>query len=392
MTSVINPYTPGEIPRVLAGRQIQTARARQALVRVTSFGEMGGPLLVFQGPRGVGKTSLLRDVERESVEAGLIPAWVACIREEPFLADVVNRVDHAISDADAVQTSGKKAWRSTLESFGLEVGLPVGVRVSTRFRREPTPAAPLGVPELQDVLHHAATLIRESGGSGLALFLDELHAGAPGDLAVLLNALQNLNGARSDNPIAVFGAGLPSIAATLTRAATFGERTTFVDLPRLTFDAAAEAVVGPAAALDVRWEADALRVLLGECDGFPYLLQVYAHAVWDVAEPVAGGVVTSAAIERGLVTARDHLSALYEARWTAATDLEQRIMTAMAVIGTDLVRRTEIAAALDRPSRALSVPRDRLIAKGIVEPGGRGTLRFTLPGFDRFVLERVDDR
>lgn len=51
-----NPYTPGELPQVLAGREREKDRIRSYLSRIATYGEIGGPLLVFQGPRGVGKT------------------------------------------------------------------------------------------------------------------------------------------------------------------------------------------------------------------------------------------------------------------------------------------------------------------------------------------------
>lgn len=57
----------------------------------------------------------------------------------------------------------------------------------------------------------------------------------------------------------------------------------------------------------------------------------------------------------------------------------------MAQVGTPTVTRAEIAEQLGRPTQALGVPRERLIDKGIIEPAGRGEVRFTMPGFDRYI-------
>ncbi|RIK11596.1 MAG: ATP/GTP-binding protein, partial [Acidobacteria bacterium] len=54
-----NPYTPGDIPRFLAGRDNELARVEVVLDRVVGGGPAGAPL-VFVAPRGLGKTSLLR--------------------------------------------------------------------------------------------------------------------------------------------------------------------------------------------------------------------------------------------------------------------------------------------------------------------------------------------
>ena len=113
-----NPYTPGELPRVLAGREQQQDRIRGYLSRIGTYGEMGGPLLVFQGPRGVGKTSLLRDAQRDAEEHGFITAWVACRRNAPFLPDLVSRIGKAIETADILPRAEKGRWGLRMERIG----------------------------------------------------------------------------------------------------------------------------------------------------------------------------------------------------------------------------------------------------------------------------------
>ena len=54
------------------------------------------------------------------------------------------------------------------------------------------------------------------------------------------------------------------------------------------------------------------------------------------------------------------------------------------------VSRAQIAATLGQDSRAISVPRERLIDKGVIEPVGHGLVRFTLPGFAAYVRQRTD--
>lgn len=382
-----NPYTPGQVPRVLAGRAVELGRIRGLVSRVSTFGELGGPLLVFHAPRGLGKTSLLRTAQRQAAEVGFVSAWVACSRERPFLPELVRVVERSLRRADVV-TDGDTRWRARLDRISLELGVP-GAKVRADVARaepvvEPTAAAPIAA--LEDLLHEAATACRRHGGAGLLVFLDELHAASADDMATLLNALQNLDGEREDNPLAVITAGLPVTPEALTRAATFGERSSFVALDVLSVEDASAAVTVPASGLDVAWTGDAVARVVDEARGHPYFLQLAGSATWNAAAPEAGDTIDVADVEAGAAEANEQLTAMYRARWRAATRAEQAFLAAMAAAGTENVTRAQIAQALSVDSRSISGPRERLIEKGVIEPVGHGLVRFTMPGFATYVV------
>lgn len=384
-----NPYTPGQVPRILAGRVEELRRIEDRLARVATFGELGGPLLLFHAPRGIGKTSLLRIAQRRAAELGFVAAWVACSRERPVLPELVHAVRRALEDADALPRGGARGrWRKRLDSVTVEVGLP-GAKVQAELAsprekaEEPAARAPIGA--LQALLHDTATLVRRRGGAGLLVFLDELHTASADDMSVLLNTLQNLDGDRTDNPLAVVAAGLPVTPEALTRAATFGERSSFVSLDVLNDQDARTLLTAPAEAEGVTWTAGALDAVVAEARGYPYLLQLIGSSTWDAARPGRGDKLTLADVRRGLPAARDQLAAMHRARWGAATPLEKSFLAAMAAAGRDNVTRAEIAERMGRESRAISVPRERLIEKGVIEPVGHGLVRFTLPGFGDFL-------
>src|SRR5690606_14165419 len=98
-----------------------------------------------------------------------------------------------------------------------------------------------------------------------------------------LNTLQNLDGSRSENPLAVVSAGLPVTPEALTRAATFGERSSFVSLDVLSEHDARAALVEPAAAEGVTWTDAALGAIVAESHGYPYLIQLLGSTTWDAA-------------------------------------------------------------------------------------------------------------
>lgn len=392
MEPLPNPYTPGQVPRILAGRHAELGRIRDQLARTLAFGELGGPLLVFHAPRGLGKTSLLRAAERQATELGFVSAWAACSRRRPFLPELVHGTERGLQRAgvDLSGTEGAR-WRARLEKVSVELGLP-GVKVAGDVAIDTPRAAgvaaraPIGA--LEDLLHGAAEMVRTRGGAGLVVFIDELHAASSVDLATLLNALQNLDGRREDNPLTVVTAGLPATPEAITKAATFGERSAFVPLDLLSPADARSAVEAPAAALEVAWAPDALARVVAEAGGHPYLLQLLGSAAWDAVRPVAGTEISLADVRSGIPAASEQLDAMFRARWASASPREQAFLRAMADAGSDHVGRAEIAAALGQDSRAISVPRERLIDKGIIEPVGHGLVRFTLPGFAAYVRRR----
>jgi len=386
-----NPYTPGQVPRILAGRRVELGRIRDQVSRVATYGELGGPLLVFHAPRGLGKTSLLRAAQRETAALGFVSVWVSCVRGTPVLPELVAGVARSLERADVVPRGGPSArWRTHLDRIGVELGVP-GLKVSADVRSEPDPAAPTApVAALEDLLHESARMVRDRGGAGLLVLVDELHAAAREELSLLLNALQNLDGAREENPLAVVAAGLPVTPEAITRAATFGERSSFVALDLLADADARAAVTGPADELGVTWTGPALDAVVAESGGYPYFLQLLGSASWAAAAPAAGDRIGMAAVRAGIPAATGQVTAMYRARWGSATPTEQSFLTAMAAAGDGNVSRAQIAANLGQDSRAISVPRERLIDKGVIEPVGHGLVRFTLPGFAAYVRQRTD--
>ena len=394
--SLTNPYTPGQVPRIFAGRVAELGRIRDQVSRVATFGELGGPLLVFHAPRGLGKTSLLRTAQRQAAELGFVSVWVACTRDRPFLPELVRSVERALHRADlTLDTDEGRRWKARLERVSVELGVP-GLKVTGDIHTggdEPAPSgaatAPIGA--LEDLLHDAATLVRGRGGAGLLVFIDELHAASADDLSILLNTLQNLDGEREVNPLAVVTAGLPVTPEAITRAATFGERSTFVPLDLLSEVDALAVLTAPAEALEVTWTPEALVLVTDECHGHPYLLQLLGSSAWAAAQPVSGGQVDADHVRAGIPAATNQLDAMYRARWGSATPAEKAFVRAMAQVGTDNVSRAQIAENLGQDTHAISVPRERLIEKGVIEPVGHGLVRFTLPGFAAYVRERAKD-
>ena len=392
--AIPNPYTPSARPRVFVGREHERDRLRGSLARVAAYGEMMGPLTIVTGPRGVGKTSLLRDVAGQAERDGFVVAWSACLKQRTFLAEVAGSVARALDRVDATDTS-PRASKVTVE---LRAGV---ARLAAEFG--PRVEADAGrIGPLLDFFETASTLVRSRGGAGLVVMIDELHAPlesgndwtyqpereATTEAAILLNVVQQMEAERDRFPLGVIGAGLPQTKGLLTRAATFGERSHEITLGDLDPETSASVLTPPAEALEVRWSEQALAEAVATAQGYPQSLQVIGAATWDAARPAAGSTLTVSDFLAGLTEAERSLTSMYEARWSVTTAAERSFLTAMAAIGTVPVQRRQLADTLGVATTTLSTPRQSLINKGVIEEAGRGLLRFTVPGFGEFVRRR----
>lgn len=391
-----NPYTPSDRPRVFIGREHERTLLRDKLARVAAYGEMMGALTVVTGPRGVGKTSLLRDVASQAEEDGFVVAWVSCVKQQPFLGEIIERVERSLERAEVSTATARRLKELTIE---VSAGF---AKVRARLDSGPTSHSTALVGPLEDLLGRAGRLVRERGGAGLIVMIDELHAPLESTReweytpdrqallhgAVLLNALQNLGGVRDGLPVGVIGAGLPQTKGLLTRAATFGERSHEVVLGEFEPDDAARLLEAPASELGVSWSPEALSAVVDTARGYPQSLQILGAATWEAARPERGAVLSLGAVEVGSRSARTALASIFEARWAVATASERAFLRAMAQVGRPVVRRGEIADRLETTTGALSMVRRNLIIKGIIEEAGYGRLRFTIPGFEEFVLDQ----
>ena len=105
------------------------------------------------------------------------------------------------------------------------------------------------------------------------------------------------------------------------------------------------------------------------------------------AAPVAGDVLELADLQAGEDRMRGQMAAMCRARWDSASELEQSFLAAMADYAQEIVPREHIAHTMGRDTRSISVPRARLIDRGVIEAAGRGRLRFTLPGMAAWVRD-----
>jgi hypothetical protein len=389
-----NPYAPGagQRPPELAGRDRELRQFEVTLERIAA----GRPdrSMVLSGLRGVGKTVLLNALRSiavgrawgtgkiearpdQSVRLPLAQAVHAAVREVAHRHRDPDRVDEvaAVLKAFALRTElrDRKATRQGWQP-------PVDV-TAARGRAD---SGDLEL-DLVELFTDTASLARDLG-VGIALFVDEMQDIGPEELGALCGACHEMS--QQGAPLIVVGAGLPHLPVALAASRSYAERLfRYVAVDRLPREMAERAWTLPAATEDAAYEPKALDELYRLTDGYPYFVQAYGKATWDVAleDPIRWSDVMQAAPEAEAELA----VGFFGARYDRATPAERDYMVAMADLGEGTddrpVSTAEVARLLGRKPQSLSPARDGLIKKGLVFSGERGQVAFTVPHFGKFL-------
>lgn len=242
--------------------------------------------------------------------------------------------------------------------------------------------------DLVELLIDASGLARDVG-VGIALFVDEMQdLGAP-DISAICGACHELS--QDAAPLIVVGAGLPHLPAVLSASKSYSERLfSYHRIDRLDRGSADIALIAPAEREGVTFTEEALDALYETADGYPYFVQAYGKATWDVA---ATSPITADDVRVGAPAAEEELAVgFFGSRYERATPAEREYMRAMADLSGDdgPVATSKIAAELGRKPASLSPARDGLIKKGLIYSAERGFIGFTVPHFGRYLRAQHD--
>ena len=239
---------PGGLPPHLAGRADEQALFRTRLA-LLDRGEPTPSEVILYGPRGNGKTALLR--------------WMA---QEVSSVPGVDALKVTPSEFD---TRTEFAEMLLPESWW-EVARPAEftVRGFTWRPGENTPA-----PRIRSVVE------LRSKKKPLILLLDEAHTLDPRVGQELLNAAQEVG---REAPFLLVLAGTPNLRAHLrTMSASFWNRGRKLPIGRLDDTAAADAVRLPLESEGTSISEEALAHIVRESHGYPFFLQIWGAALWN---------------------------------------------------------------------------------------------------------------
>lgn len=381
-----NPYAPGAgtKPPALVGRDKQIESFDILLERLENgYAEQS---MIITGLRGVGKTVLL-DVFREKAEGrGWATVEWEIEKKAPFGPKVAAQARKAL-----LQIAPKTRWKdralraaATLKSFTVTFS-PDGAMTAGLDVDALAGAADSG--SLSEDLSDLFVAIGEAARDhevGVILLLDEIQFLQPEELEALIVALHRCT--RRSLPITLVGAGLPQMPRLAGEAKSYSERLfRFVQIGELDASTdARDALVLPAEDLGVEFECPAVGSIVDYTQGYPYFLQEYGRIVWDEASasPIMLDDVESVL---PLVEARLDES-FFRVRAERTTELELRYLYAMAELGPEPHRASEVARRIKRTVEQAGPIRSRLIDKGLLYTPGHGLAAFTVPQFDRYMI------
>ena len=437
MDPIRNPYAPGagQRPPQLAGRDGELQAFELTLERLTR----GRPerSLVLTGLRGVGKTVLLNALRSAAVRrqwgTGKLEARPDTSIRRPLAAALhlaVRELGLPAGDEGGQHALGVlKSFALRSPSTGGSASRSGRGATSSADRWQPGIAVPAVAGradsgdieiDLVELLADVAGLAADRG-RGIALFIDEMQDLAPADVSALCAAVHEIG--QLGQPFIVVGAGLPHLPAVLSASKSYSERLfRYARVDRLDRAAADLALRGPARDEAADLTDQALAALYATTAGYPYFVQAYGKAAWDVApsSPITADDVAVAAPQAEAELAVGFFGSRYE----RATPAEREYLHGLADVMADLqefggpgaaedgasveaasqsgatvpdgraddriraddgVPTAAIAERLGRRPQSLSPARDALIKKGLVFSAERGRISFTVPHFDRYL-------
>lgn len=388
--ALTNPYTPnaGAEPQAVVGRDDQLEWFDLLLARIEAGRTEQS--MIITGLRGVGKTVLLGQFRTKA----LAREWVAVELEvskndeAEFRRDVASRLRTALFELSprAKWTDRFQHAAAVLKSFTISVD--AAGNWSAGLDVEPAEGfadhANLAL-DLTDVLLAIGQAAAERE-RGVVLLFDEVQFLTKIQLEAVIEALHKM--VQRKLPITMVGAGLPQIAELAGDAKSYAERLfKFPAIGNLAADDAREALSRPANDEGVTYSDAALDAAVSITEGYPYFLQELGYAVWTVAE---GPQISLDDIRVTVPSYEAKLDeSFFRVRLDRSTELQRAYLRAMAQLGPQPHKASDVAEVMGRTSQNLAPTRAELINMGLLYTPEHGYAAFTVPQFDKFVLRAI---
>lgn len=381
MTSRSNPFTPGPgtPPEELFGREEILKKVREEVFYRILDNRPAAPA-IFYGFRGVGKTVLLNQLERDATDLGIIAFTDELSETDNFRSVIFERCRSFLFQLDRLENFQEKARRVlrilkgiSLNYEGFEVRYDIdlleGEGDSGTFQLD-----------LVTLMLRLGELALEKG-KALCFLFDELQHISESDKAAFLAAAHKVS--QRKLPIGFVCAGLPQLVIDSAAAKSYAERLRYISIGSLSREDSYKVIQTPFVDAKVDIPQSILESLYENTQGYPYFLQVYGHCLWGETE---GQVVSEQAYHAAKQKAWDELSqGFFHVRFNRATDLEKVFLKAMAAIGTPC-KLSQIASYMDRTDLGgLGVVKNNLVKKGLIFSDENAFLDFTVPLFATYL-------
>lgn len=346
--------------------------------------------MVISGLRGVGKTVLLNHFRAHAERMGWFTVSLEGISGPVGASAVREKL------ARELLIAGRKRFRrspqeklakalGSISSFSASIGVS-GIEFGIEKNAGRADSGMIEI-DLEEMIEDLALALKAER-SGIAFFIDEMQD-LDESLLTALIATQHIAG-QQEWPFYIIGAGLPNLPARLSEARSYAERLfDYRQIGPLDVAASEMALVEPAQKSGAQFAPEAVDILLDAANGYPYFLQEFGKAIWDIA-PATPFMKSDA--ELAVKAGRRQLdSGFFPSRWERATRSERSYLRAMALDADSGSSTGALAERLGVSASKLGPARAAVIAKGLVYAPEHGYVAFTVPGMASFILRQQDD-
>jgi hypothetical protein len=391
MDAIKNPFSPGagSPPPELVGRESILESARILFGRTIE--KRPEKSILLTGLRGVGKTVLLNEIDRLAVKMGYRTVVVEAHEDKALAALLVPPLRKLLYELDRVAGAGDKAKRGLAVLKGFMNGLKVSLGdIEVGLDIDPEKGA-ADSGDLESDLPNLFIAVAEAAGERnipVALLIDELQYFNSKELSALIMAMHKMQQLRL--PMVLLGAGLPILPGLAGESKSYAERLfSFPPIGALDEPDALKALQDPTRVAGVEFETPAAQEIYRLTQGYPYFLQEWGYQSWNRA---AASPITLQVVKDATATVIQRLDEnFFRVRFDRLTPSEKRFLRAMAGLGAGAHRSGDIATALGVAMRSLGPTRANLIKKGMIFSPAHGTMAFTVPLFDEFMLRAMPD-
>lgn len=389
MDKIRNPFSPGAgaPPPELAGRNNILEEARVLLGR--TLAKRPEKSLLLTGLRGVGKTVLLNEIERMAQKDGYRTLLIEAHEGKPLAVLLAPQLRRLLFELDRLAGAGNKVRRglAVLKSFVGAIRIKVGdIDIGVDIEPEPGMAdsgdLEVDLPGLFVAVAEAA----EERSVAVAILIDEIQYFNSSELSALIMAMHKMQ--QRQLPLVLIGAGLPILPGLAGESKSYAERLfNFPVIGPLAKPDAFKALQEPIEAAGESIEQGALNEIYQLTQGYPYFLQEWGYQAWNhaLASPITLRDVRETT---DIVTQRLDEN-FFRVRFDRLTPREKKYLRAMANLGQEPYRSSDIADAMATGINTLGPVRASLIKKGMVYSPSHGDMAFTVPLFDEFMRRAI---
>jgi hypothetical protein len=390
MDRIRNPFTPGAgyLPPELAGRNQVIEDGQVVALRTKLHRAERGLMLI--GPRGVGKTVLLKCLSEHARENGIIPVISEIRNDKSDLEDLAQKLKEALYTLDfkcKVKSYIQEAF-SVLGNFVRKFSLNIGdVGVSVELHRGLGESGNMEL-DLSQVLLSAARAAK-AASTAIGLYIDELQNLDEEAMRGIIVALHR--SAQELLPLYMIGSGLPTIRTLVGKSKTYAERMfVYETIGALDEDASWAALVKPFEDNGVSVEDAAFSEMFKASAGYPFFLQEFGYQVWQHAKRSPIAVDDVVAILPQVMESLDR--SFFEVRFDRVSAVEKRFLMAMAQGEPEKPQSiVDIAERMGRSANSLSMMRRSLIKKGMIFSPSIGMVAYTVPMFGTYMMRMSKD-